>query len=220
MQTTDEHGSGALRPKHPAIVPYIAPWTRETVIEPQVLIDPDAGFTYEDALPTDRDAFGALWRRQSIVSGDRGNPRLGDVHSRRQRRCMTRLLCQVCAGPASRTSEGVLFLDQDHREDWSTWPETLGTVHPPVCLPCAAESVRRCRHLIKSWVAIRARTPVPWGVYGIKYSLGPDRRLQADGKVEMEYGDPLMGWVVASQMIVRLDDCTIVDLDRELAALT
>jgi len=200
------------------LVPYIAAWSREVELDPQVLVDPGAGFRFEGEVPGDRDRFGALYRRQAIISGDRGVAQLANVHSRRQRRCMTRMLCQVCGGPPSTTSEGMLFLDQDHRQDWSNWPEQLGTVHPPLCLPCAEESVSRCRHLRGSHVGIRVRDAQPWGVYGLQFCVGPDKRLQEVGKVEMEYGDPGLGWVLASQMIVTLNGCTLVDLDAEFAA--
>ncbi|MEY9958864.1 hypothetical protein [Streptacidiphilus sp. MAP5-52] len=200
-----------------ASVPYIAAWSREVELTPTMRVLPGAGFTFDDAVRGDRDAHGALYRRQAIVSGDRGVPYLGKVHSRRQRRCMARLLCQVCAGPPSLTSEGMLFLDQDHRSDWTGWPENLGTVHPPLCLPCAEESVRRCRHLRGSSVAVRVRDPQPWGVLGMQYSLAPDNTLQDGRAVELEYGDPRLGWTIASQMIMLLVGCTIVDLAEELA---
>ncbi|MEY9848299.1 hypothetical protein ABH940_005400 [Streptacidiphilus sp. BW17] len=200
-----------------AAVPYITAWSREVELAPKLLVLPGDGFTFEGAVRGDRDAGGALYRRQAIISsGDRGVPDLGKVHSRRQRRCMTRLLCQVCAGPPSVTSEGVLFLDQNRRSDWKGWPETLGTVHPPLCLPCAEVSVQRCPHLRRSSTAIRVRDPQPWGVFGMQYTLDPDNSLQPDKPVELEYGDPRLGWTIASQMIMRLIGCTIVDLEAEL----
>ncbi|MFC1418748.1 hypothetical protein [Streptacidiphilus cavernicola] len=200
-----------------SIVPYIAAWSREVELDPVLRIDPEAGFTYEDFVPGDRDAYGALWRRQAIVSGDRGVAQLAKVNSRRQRRCMTRMLCQVCAGPPSRTSEGTLFLNEDQRTDWEDWPENLCMAHPPLCLPCAGESVDRCRYLLGSNVAVRVQDPQPWGVYGRQYALGPDNRLSGGKAVTLPYGDPGLGWTLAAQMVVCLVGCTIVDLADELA---
>lgn len=45
---------------------------------------------------------------------------------------MQRLLCNVCAQPADRSDDGVLWLLRDFRDDWPNWPQGMGAVEPPV----------------------------------------------------------------------------------------
>lgn len=63
---------------------------------------------------------------------------------------------QVCAGPADRTDDGMLWLLTDHRTDWPGWPDRMGVNEPPVCLPCARLSVRLCPALRKGAALVRA----------------------------------------------------------------
>ena len=101
------------------------------------------GIAYLDETLADRDRNGVLWFRTPFRPGQ-GRPEFGRVHPLRQRRTMLRLLCQVCAGPADRTDDGVLWLLQDHRDDWPSWPDGMGVTEPPICLPCVRTSVRLC----------------------------------------------------------------------------
>jgi hypothetical protein len=131
---------------------------------------------------------------------------------------MRKLLCQVCAGPADRNDDGVLWLLGDDRDDWPGWPEEMGVTHPPVCLPCAALSVRMCPYLRRSGhVAVRVKAPRPGGVLGALYESGSAGPLPVQ-QVLLPWEDELMPWVLASQMAMDLRGCTFVDLEAELAA--
>ncbi|MFE1959889.1 hypothetical protein [Streptomyces sp. NPDC059479] len=209
-------GVRGVPPRRPETVPYITAWSAERAPAPIVTGRPRVGVAYEDEDLFDRDGEGVLWTRALSRPGQ-GRPVFGDVHPLRQRRAMRRLLCQVCGGPADRNEQGVLWLLGDHREDWPGWPENMAATHPPVCLPCAGQSVQACPHLGRGFAAVRVRSPRVSGVYGARYH--PANPF--DGPVEdvvKAYGDCGIRWVVASQLAMELRDCTFVDLEAELAA--
>ncbi|MEV8393178.1 MULTISPECIES: hypothetical protein [unclassified Streptomyces] len=200
-------------PTRQALVPHIATWTEEQRPE-ATLIMSGWGIAYANELPHDRDEDGALWIRRQLRQG-RGEPEYGNVHAERQRRVMSSLLCQVCAGPADRDERGVLWLLEDNRGDWAGWPNDLLTTHPPVCLPCAREAVRHCPHLLGGHVAVRVKQSDIFGVYGTRYQPGRLRPV-AGSPVVVPYGDPAIRWVLAGQQVRGLNSCTIVDLRAEV----
>jgi hypothetical protein len=110
-----------------------------------------------------------LWARRRQAPGD-GRPTFGKMHPVRQRRAIRTLLCQVCAGPASRTSRGWLFVMPG-----SPGSDVEGSLctKPPICEPCAQLALRHCPHLTDP-VAVRVRKPRIWGVLGDQYApAGP-----------------------------------------------
>jgi hypothetical protein len=202
--------------KRNAAVPYITSWSAESrPLDRLVTRSRLRGIAYADEVPHDRDGHGILWRR-SILAPGRGRPEFGSVHSARQRRVMRRLLCQICAGPPDRTDMGVLWLLGDDRGDWPTWPEKMGATHPPLCLRCAAASVRLCPYLY-NYAAVRVREPHVGGVYGVVHRSGL-RGPEPIGFDTIPYGDARLPWVQASQLVMRLEGCTFVDLEAELSA--
>jgi len=195
----------------PTVVPYIARWSAEQNITPDVIATA-RGLAYPNETPYDRDHGGALWARTALRRGQ-GKPDFGGVHPQRQRRAMQRLLCQVCGHRANRTQDGVLWLVEDHRGDWKDWPEGLVTVHPPVCLPCARLAVAQCHHLSHvPWMALRVRDSAVEGVYGRPYHLQGYRLVRGE-KTAIFYDHPAIRWIVASQLTRTLRGCTVVDLD-------
>lgn len=188
---------------HP--VPYSSAWTAEIVPVPRVIAD-----AHGLAMPGhDRDERGVLWRpfalRQRL-----GRPEYGTVHGPRQRRCMRRMLCQVCGGPADRTEQGWLWLLEDHRGE-PGWPEGEVTTHPPVCRPCALLAARMCPHLQRGVVAVRAARPLIDTVYGQLYKPGWPAPLPGERGVFL-VRDPVVRWVLGGQLAVSLMDVTLVDL--------
>ena len=183
-------GESAGRMRRPDVVPYIATWKAEQRTGLPVLDTFGRGIAFADEEAEDRDP----------------------VHARRQRWVMENLLCQVCAGPASRTDEGWLWLLHDDRGvEPRGWPEQVAATHPPVCVPCARVSVRLCPHLSEGAVAVRVRNPRLWGVYGVLHA--PSRRgLARTAGVMVGYHDPLARWVLAAQMVRLLRGCTAVEL--------
>lgn len=201
------------------MVPHIASWEAERVKAELVLKPFDRGIGYADETPADRDQHGVLWRRTPSRVG-RGRPEYKRVHARRQREVMTDLRCQVCAGPASRTQAGWLWLLHDDRSvEAAGWPELVAATHPPLCVPCARVSMQACPHLRGAAVGVRVADPRPWGVMGSLYAPSPldRRRTRAVRPAMVPYGSPLARWVLAAQMVRLLHGCTAVDLDAEFA---
>jgi len=197
--------------RRPDVVPYIVAWSAERSIRPQVVTLPGRGIGYLDEVPHDRDSDGVLWTRMTLQQG-RGRPEFGRVHPGRQRRVMRRLLCQICAQPADRTEDGVLWLLKDARDDWPGWPEGLAATHPPVCLPCARASVRLCPHLRGGFVAVRVKDFQVHGVYGSLYQPGSSPLRPTADAIAAAH-EARARWILATQMIRVLRGCVSVDLD-------
>lgn len=191
------------------VVPYTTTWTGETAQPCDLVEVPGRGIAYADESLSDRDRHGVLWSRSPFRPGQ-GRPEFGQVHPLRQRRAMLRLLCQVCAGPANRTAEGVLWLVRDYDEDWPNWPERMAITEPPVCLPCARLAMRACPALRRGAAAFRARRFPIIGVRGGLYTVGLVPHLTTVTMVR--YDDPAARWVVATSLLRELHDCTRVNV--------
>lgn len=197
----------ALRP----YTPYIASWSEERDVPALVIERPGRGIGYADETVVDRDRHGVLWMRVRSRPGV-GEPRFAMVHALRQRRTMGRLLCNVCAKPADRNEDGMLWLLKDHRGDWPDWPEHMAVTEPPVCLPCVRLSVRLCPALRPGAVAVRSRHAPVSGVYGTLYRSGGPRPVAVD-EVTVTYEDPTVRWVKAAKLVRELQDCTLVEVE-------
>ncbi|WP_158920366.1 hypothetical protein [Streptomyces sp. NBRC 109706] len=196
-------------------VPYAAHWSGERPYGQGVMIRPDsAGICYGDETPADRDTFGVLWARMRQAPGE-GRPDFPSMHPMRQRQVQAERLCQVCGETASHTREGWLFL-MNH--DGSDIYEGAKTTKPPVCLRCAALATRHCPHLTDP-VGVRSRRPKLWGVFGTIYTPTPTACLRPHHDHHLPYGDRALNWFLASQLVVELKRCTIVDLDTEFKAI-
>jgi hypothetical protein len=201
--------------QRPTVIPYITAWSEERSASAGLVAIPGRGIAYVDETPYDRGADGILWTRTTVARGrSRGRPEFGRVHAGRQRRAMRRLLCQVCGGPADRTRDGVLWLLKNDCADWPGWPEGMAATHPPVCLGCAAASVRLCPHLDGGFVAVRVKDSGQHGVYGGLYRPGAGGP-QAVDDVLVASDDPRARWVLATQLVRVLRACTFVDLRAE-----
>lgn len=133
------------------------------------------------------------------------------MHPLRQRVAMAGLLCQVCGGPADRNENGVLWRIGDAPDAPGSWPQGLETAHPPVCQPCADLSVRACPHLRQRFVALRVRSWTQAGVHGALYRPGcPDPVLTDATGIPFDH--PAVQWIIASQLIVRLDRFTFTHI--------
>ncbi|MDH6116357.1 hypothetical protein [Kitasatospora sp. GAS204B] len=197
-------------------VPYITAWSAEQYARYEVVAHPAGGIAYLDEAPHDRDADGILWARMTLGPG-RGRPDFGRVHLGRQRRAMRALLCQVCGEPADRAEDGALWLLKDDRTDWPGWPEGMAATHPPVCLGCADIAARRCPHLRGGCVAVRAREFGTCGVYGSLYRPGRPAPTAVTDVITTPQ-EPRARWVLATQLVRVLRDCSFVDLRLSRAA--
>ncbi len=176
---------------------------------PVVLRRDGKGIRYADERAFDRDEHGVLWVRTPSQPG-RGRPEFGNVHSLRQRLCMSELRCQVCGGPADRTAEGVLWLVDAIRHQLRPGGELTG--HPPVFQPCAEQAVLACPHLRPAVVALRVRSFEPYGVNGALYQATKSGPRAVDAQV-VPFGSPVMPWVRAGQLVMALKDFAVINLD-------
>jgi hypothetical protein len=197
-----------------SVVPYIGSWTGEANCPTQVVRRPDNGIGYLDETILDRDQSGVLWTRIASRVGV-GSPLFKSLHPVRQRRAMSRLLCQVCAQPADHTERGTLWLAPgDEVGGRPGWPGEMTTIHPPLCVACARISVRMCPALRQGATAVRAHSRVR-GVNGVVFApAGRYPGLSVTDRAEViPYGDPEVAWVQATLLARSLYDATVIDLD-------
>lgn len=194
------------------VAPYVAGWSAEQDLPCRVVELPGRGIGYADELLGDRDQHGVLWQRAALRPGA-GRPEFAKVHPLRQRRAMRRLLCQVCAGPADQNDSGFLWLLRDHRDDWPHWPEGMGVVEPPVCVPCAVLSLRHCPALRRGAVAVRAGEFPIAGVRGALYRKG-ELGLRPVEAAILPYDDPDVPWIVASALVREFRSCAVVPFEE------
>ncbi|MGZ3146786.1 hypothetical protein ACVDFE_33280 [Lentzea chajnantorensis] len=191
--------------------PYITAWSAEQDLPYELVVRPGHGIGYADEVLTDRDTRGVLWLRGPIRH-EVGRPEFGRVHPLRQRRAMRRLLCQVCAGPADRTDDGVLWLLRDYRNDWPHWPEGMGCNEPPVCRSCVTLSLRLCPALRRGAVAVRSTEFPVVGVRGVLHRPGARGPAVAQDATRY-FDDPDIPWMVASALVRQLSNCVLVPFD-------
>jgi hypothetical protein len=194
------------------VAPYVTAWSTEHDLPYKLVERRGLGLAYTDETLIDRDEQGVLWRR-TLSCPRNGRPEFGRVHPLRQRRAMRRLSCQVCAGPADRTADGVLWLLPDHREDWEGWPQGMANVEPPVCLQCVNTSARLCPALRKGAVAVRVRECPIVGVRGALYKSGGAFPVVVAEKI-VTFDDPAVRWVRAVSLVRELRDCKITPLEE------
>lgn len=191
-------------------VPYVAAWSAETAHAPVVVRHRTGhGIGFADEGPFDRDADGVLWIRQPIARGS-GRPLFPTIHALRQRRAVSRMLCQVCgADTLEQNPERQLFVLKDVGR-----PVEEGelTTAAPVCPPCAPIAVEHCPHL-REHVAAWVERPLPWGVAGIPYDRHTLLPVPGDDLVKVAYGDPARHWLVATRQVLSLNGCTAVFKD-------
>ncbi|MGW7068822.1 hypothetical protein ACWGII_37890 [Streptomyces sp. NPDC054855] len=199
-------------------VPYIAPWTHErqrpgTIVRSYSRNGPGIGYRNEH--PSDR-RDGVLWMRMPAVPGG-GRPQLGDVHALRQRRAMTHLLCQVCAASTIGQLPDELHLFLVRAPDGRPIAEGETTTAPPLCVPCAVESVVDCPHLRQGYAAALVEYAPFWGVAGIVHDPATLQPLpDPDGHplTLVPYTDEhTLHHTLAARLAVSLHGCTTVDLD-------
>jgi hypothetical protein len=200
-----------LTPDHHIIAPYITSWSAEPELTRDLVERGGNGIAFNDECLADRDDHGVLWTQLAYRPGQ-GRPRFGDVHPLRQRRAMRRLLCQVCASPADETDDGVLWLLKDHRDHWPDWPEKMAVTEPPVCAVCVPVATRLCPALRTGAVAVRVRRYPIFGVRGVLHHR-EGRKLIASHLDNARYDSPIVHWMLATNLLRELRDCTIVSLE-------
>ncbi|MXQ65467.1 hypothetical protein GQ466_15660 [Actinomadura rayongensis] len=193
-----------------AVVPYITAWSSEQAL-PSPVVHRNRGIAYADESPVDRDQDSVLWARMSASPGV-GRPQFKRIHVLRQRRSMRKLLCQVCGEPKVVRPDGTLFLLSQDEYDFAPWPEPVLTSNPPVCPPCARLSVGVCPHLRRHFVVIRARAFALAGVRGNLHVPALPHPVPVRAYTAY-YGDPALRWTKASQLLMRVTDYDVIDID-------
>lgn len=192
--------------------PFIARTDHEPFLDVADVIAREGHIAYPRETPTDRDAHGVLWARQTYAP-DRGTPLYGKIHSARQRHAALNLLCQICGGDPDENRDGVLWLlptlpglppDDDGAG--------IVTTYPPVCRPCARRALAQCPPLRRGHALLRVRDVQAHGVTGTAFTPHRDGAV-AQEAVEHAYGDPALARVVAVQQLLRLTDYQYVDAD-------
>ncbi|MGC5004832.1 hypothetical protein [Streptomyces sp. DT203] len=171
---------------------------------------------YWDESQEDRDPLGVLWGRCSQSIGrdglPSGQPQWRLIHPSRQRETMTKLHCQICAGP-TRTAAGFPFLAPAANGVPPSGPALL-TAQPPVCLAHMRAAVEQCPHLQKGYTALMVPRAPLYGVIGTPYEWTPRGiKALAGDDVPVPYRDPALKWFLASQLVRTLRDFSVVDLD-------
>ncbi|MCH6161633.1 hypothetical protein [Streptomyces marispadix] len=224
-ELTQACGGHSSPVRRPAMVPYITQWSGEEVAPRPKMVMRRGRIAFADERPYDRDSRGVLWARTPCQPG-KGRPQFGLVHPLRQRNAVERLLCQVCGGPADRDADGVLWLLTDEPTDEPTeepgtpadaGSEDVVTEHPPLCLPCARIAVTACPRLRRDFTAVRVRALEQAGVRGALYRPAAPRPVPVDA-VSVAFDDPVVDWVRAGKLLLRLTEFRPVSLDTAVPA--
>ncbi|NKI42564.1 hypothetical protein [Streptomyces physcomitrii] len=140
------------------------------------------------------------------------------MHALRQRRAMKRLLCQVCGGVTEGRLPGGRRLFLVRAVEGHPVGEGERTASPPLCPPCALDSLRHCPHLRRGHTAALVEEVRPWGVAGLVHHPRTLRRIPTPEPLTLvPYGSPLLDWTLAARIMTTLHGCTPVDV-RELTA--
>lgn len=189
-------------------VPYIAAWTYERVPLPRLTVVSGAL-----AMRGERRAAGVLWKPWKNRPGV-GEPEYADVHGPRQRECMMRRLCQVCARPVTANDLGFPWLIEYDPEGPAGWPEAEVTTHPPTCEACQPVASVQCTPNRGRFVSLRVGRILTDGVYGRLYR--PNVRPAPVGpKTVLFTGDARLRLMLAGQTAATLTDVTVVDMHTQ-----
>lgn len=131
------------------------------------------------------------------------------------------MLCQVCGTSTfGRPDERHLFLMRS--ADGRPITEGEQTSTPPVCEPCAVESVGACPHLRKGYTAALVERAQMWGVAGLVHDPHTLAPVHGPGgrPVAVSPESLLIRWTLAACTVVTLHGCTTVDLEHLTAKAT
>lgn len=194
---------------------YIAPFAGEFACDVTVLFDENGHVYFADERPEDRDVDGLLWERWG--GSPTGEPDWAAHHPARQCEVMDgRPLCGVCKGDPDRGERGTLWLlhADENTQALVSFPISITTATPAVCVPCARRALRACRELQGGFIALRVREAPVIGVRGTLYSpTDPPQPNQV-----VRFGDDALHRLVARQLMrelinAELDVTTLVAAD-------
>lgn len=190
---------------------YIAPFEGEFACDVTVLFDESGHVYFADERPEDRDVDGLLWERWG--GSPTGEPDWAAHYPARQCEVMDgRPLCGVCKGAPDRDERGTLWLlhADENTQALVSFPGSITTATPAICISCARRALRACRELQRGFVALRVREAPVIGVRGTLYSpTDPPLVNQV-----VRFGDDALHRVVARQLMrelinAELDETTL-----------
>lgn len=170
-------------------VPYVIAYAGEEV-RPRLIFAQHSGsdggmrLAYTDPRPNDRvrGILRARVRDLHTKPGKRGPERMRKLNTRRQWACMDRLLCQVCARPATDPDTGriwwilvaAVFEPTGEAVYRHGRPWTEGRTNaPPTCRGCVEVALRECPMLQERALVCTAEKAASAGVLADMYEPSP-----------------------------------------------
>ncbi|MFJ6566875.1 hypothetical protein ACIQNU_05610 [Streptomyces sp. NPDC091292] len=205
----------------PALIPYVTAYSnelgpRESDLCLEVPRNGVPHLAYMHPRPDDRDAHGNLWARMTRPPEDeRGRALWAFMDPLRQRECMDRLLCQVCAKPAE-TDAGTVFIEWQRPGGGPKPLNKITTDAPPVCLTCLPVTFQACPFLRDEKTArvLLARKSVLSGVSGTLYRVAADLQswIPSEQDAYSSFNKPRYPGMLAQRLHRKLRGVTVLDL--------
>lgn len=196
------------------MVPYVTAFAIETLVPPvhvkrwvAIRGEQFPVVEYADETPWDRDERQVLWER--VANRQEGEPRWKEVNSGRQRRCMRKMLCQICGDPIDQ-SQPIPWLIHDNRDLTRLGAAVVN--NPPVCLGCMKVAKHQCPRLhTHGWLELRVHQFEWWGYEGNMATEEAILGLAKMKRVVVHQGAPERISIVARQLTMCLTEFQIVD---------
>ncbi|MFI7105620.1 hypothetical protein ACIBK9_04880 [Nonomuraea sp. NPDC050227] len=166
-------------------VPYTIAFANELVADP-IAFEPFAGrlrLAYQPSQPGDwiRPPAAEPWRPDILRArtrdlrdkpDQRGPERMRKLNTRRQWRCMNKLLCQVCGGPAADLESGLIPWPLTKTVFERTGLDSGRTNAPPTCWSCVPKALEQCPTLRTEFTLYTVRAVESVGVLADLYRPG------------------------------------------------
>lgn len=189
-------------------VPYITAYSEELAPHPLAFTaDPEATdgvrLSYADAIPQEW-MYGVLWARQGLHR--RGRPEWKIINTLRQRRCMLRLLCQVCGEAAADPVDSrISWVLADDPGDTSAGAGYTNA--PPTCARCVPAAIASCPRLRCGAAVYSVGSAEPYGVIGDVLRPSRDRPVELERNVVISLDSfRRLEYALAKQLLVVLED--------------
>ncbi len=192
-------------------VPFVIGYTGDVVRQSLKFVPRPDGWKLSYDAPRAGDwAHGVLRLRQN--SKRSGRPDFKTVNTRRQWRCMTKRLCQVCARSAVDPDTG--------RISWLLSSEEGNqardgfTNAPPTCKACIPEAITYCPHLRHNALVVTVGDCIPYGVRADLFLPLLPTVVPYERNAVILLSDPDRELALARELLVRLTDVRPARIER------
>ncbi|MCA2223500.1 hypothetical protein [Nonomuraea aurantiaca] len=192
-------------------VPFVIGYTGDVVQQALKFVPRSGGWKLSYDAPRAGDwAYGVLRLRQN--SKRSGRPDFTTVNTRRQWRCMSKRLCQVCARSAVDPDTG--------RISWLLSSEGGGyerdgfTNAPPTCKACIPEAITYCPHLRRNAMIVTVGDSIPYGVRADLFLPYLPPMVPYERNSIVLLSDPDREFALARELLVRLKDVRPARIER------